>query len=91
MGGLWVDYELMTTIPGLFAIGEPTSPTTVQTGLAPAHWLQGAGDGYFILPYTITKLPGPGNMDNGWDQTDLLKIDEAERMRLKHKMTDVGL
>jgi len=37
MGGLWVDYDLMSNVPGLFVIGEPISPITAQTGSAPAR------------------------------------------------------
>jgi succinate dehydrogenase / fumarate reductase flavoprotein subunit len=53
MGGLWVDYELMTTIPGLFAIGEANFSDHGANRLGASSLMQASGDGYFILPYTI--------------------------------------
>ncbi|MBN2814370.1 MAG: fumarate reductase/succinate dehydrogenase flavoprotein subunit [Bacteroidales bacterium] len=53
MGGLWVDYELMTTIPGLFAIGECNFSDHGANRLGASALMQGLADGYFILPYTI--------------------------------------
>jgi succinate dehydrogenase / fumarate reductase, flavoprotein subunit len=53
MGGLWVDYELMTTIKGLFAIGEANFSEHGANRLGASSLMQGAGDGYFILPNTI--------------------------------------
>ncbi|MFP4620156.1 MAG: fumarate reductase/succinate dehydrogenase flavoprotein subunit [Bacteroidales bacterium] len=53
MGGLWVDYELMTTIPGLYAIGEANFSDHGANRLGASSLMQGAGDGYFILPNTI--------------------------------------
>ncbi|MBU0764011.1 MAG: fumarate reductase/succinate dehydrogenase flavoprotein subunit, partial [Bacteroidetes bacterium] len=53
MGGLWVDYNLMTTIPGLFAIGEANFSDHGANRLGASSLMQGAGDGYFIIPYTI--------------------------------------
>lgn len=53
MGGLWVDYELMTTIPGLFAIGEANFSDHGANRLGANSLLQACVDGYFILPYTL--------------------------------------
>lgn len=53
MGGLWVDYELMTTIPGLFAVGECNFSDHGANRLGASALMQGLADGYFILPYTI--------------------------------------
>jgi succinate dehydrogenase / fumarate reductase flavoprotein subunit len=53
MGGLWVDYELMTTIPGLYAIGEANFSDHGANRLGASSLMQAAGDGYFILPNTI--------------------------------------
>ncbi len=55
MGGLWVDYELMTTIPGLFAIGEANFSDHGANRLGASSLMQCSGDGYFILPVTITN------------------------------------
>jgi succinate dehydrogenase / fumarate reductase flavoprotein subunit len=54
MGGLWVDYELMTTMPGLFAIGEANFSDHGANRLGASSLMQAAGDGYFILPVTIS-------------------------------------
>jgi succinate dehydrogenase / fumarate reductase, flavoprotein subunit len=54
MGGLWVDYNLMTTIPGLFAIGESNFSDHGANRLGASSLMQCAGDGYFIIPYTIS-------------------------------------
>ena len=53
MGGLWVDYNLMTTIPGLFAAGEANFSDHGANRLGASALMQGLADGYFILPYTI--------------------------------------
>jgi len=54
MGGLWVDYELMTTVPGLYAIGEANFSDHGANRLGASSLMQAAGDGYFILPVTIS-------------------------------------
>ncbi|MBR6758068.1 MAG: fumarate reductase/succinate dehydrogenase flavoprotein subunit [Bacteroidaceae bacterium] len=53
MGGIWVDYELQTTIPGLFAIGEANFSDHGANRLGASALMQGLADGYFVLPYTI--------------------------------------
>ena len=53
MGGIWVDYELQTTIPGLFAIGECNFSDHGANRLGASALMQGLADGYFVLPYTI--------------------------------------
>lgn len=69
MGGLWVDYNLMSTIPGLFVIGEANFSDHGANRLGASALMQGLADGYFILPYTIgdylarTKL-GPLTADH---------------------------
>ncbi len=55
MGGLWVDYELMTTVPGLYAIGEANFSDHGANRLGASSLMQAAGDGYFILPVTINN------------------------------------
>jgi succinate dehydrogenase / fumarate reductase flavoprotein subunit len=55
MGGLWVDYELMTTIPGLYAIGEANFSDHGANRLGASSLMQAACDGYFILPVTINN------------------------------------
>ncbi len=53
MGGLWVDYNLMSTIPGLFVVGEANFADHGANRLGASSLMQGLADGYFILPYTI--------------------------------------
>ena len=53
MGGLWVDYELQTTIPGLFAAGEANFSDHGANRLGASALMQGLADGYFVLPYTL--------------------------------------
>ena len=55
MGGLWVDYELMTTIPGLYAVGEANFSDHGANRLGASSLMQASGDGYFILPVTINN------------------------------------
>jgi len=71
MGGLWVDYNLMTTIPGLYAIGEANFSDHGANRLGASALMQGLADGYFVLPYTIgdylsgylTQPPVPADDD----------------------------
>jgi succinate dehydrogenase / fumarate reductase flavoprotein subunit len=53
MGGLWVDYNLMTTVPGLYAVGEANFSDHGANRLGASALMQGLADGYFVLPYTI--------------------------------------
>ena len=53
MGGLWVDYELMTTIPGMYALGEANFSDHGANRLGASALMQGLADGYFVIPYTI--------------------------------------
>ncbi len=53
MGGLWVDYNLMTTIPGLFCLGEANFSDHGANRLGASALMQGLSDGYFVLPYTV--------------------------------------
>jgi succinate dehydrogenase / fumarate reductase flavoprotein subunit len=59
MGGTWVDYELMTSIPGLFSIGECNFSDHGANRLGASALMQGLADGYFILPYTIQNYLAP--------------------------------
>lgn len=53
MGGIWVDYDLMTTVPGLYALGEANFSDHGANRLGASALMQGLADGYFVLPYTI--------------------------------------
>jgi len=69
MGGLWVDYHLMTTVPGLYATGECNFSDHGANRLGASALMQGLADGYFVLPYTIgnylaTVAPVPTNTND---------------------------
>ncbi len=78
MGGLWVDYNLMTTIPGLFAIGESNFSDHGANRLGASSLMQCAGDGYFILPYTISDYLSDEIKTPKID-TNLTEFDAAEK------------
>jgi succinate dehydrogenase / fumarate reductase, flavoprotein subunit len=59
MGGLWVDYELMTTVPGLYAAGEANFSDHGANRLGASALMQGLADGYFVLPNTISNYLAP--------------------------------
>ncbi len=63
MGGLWVDYDLQTTIPGLFAIGEANFSDHGANRLGASALMQGLADGYFVLPATLNDYLGRGELD----------------------------
>lgn len=95
MGGLWVDYELMTTIPGLYAIGESNFSDHGANRLGASSLMQAAGDGYFILPYTINnyladeiRTPLVSTASHEFDEAEkevVQRIDEL--MAIKGKQT----
>ena len=58
MGGLWVDYDLLSTIPGLFVLGEANFSDHGANRLGASALMQGLADGYFVLPDTVGRLPG---------------------------------
>ena len=65
MGGLWVDYDLQTTIPGLFVIGEANFSDHGANRLGARALMQGLADGYFVLPYTIGDYLAAGPFEQG--------------------------
>ena len=78
MGGLWVDYNLMTTVKGLFAIGEANFSDHGANRLGASSLMQGSGDGYFILPYTIGDYLAD-DIKTKRISTELPEFDEAEK------------
>ncbi|HEX8562277.1 MAG TPA: fumarate reductase/succinate dehydrogenase flavoprotein subunit [Flavobacterium sp.] len=78
MGGTWVDYNLMTTIPGCFSIGESNFSDHGANRLGASALMQGLADGYFVLPYTIGDYLAP-DIKTGPISTDLPEFVEAER------------
>jgi succinate dehydrogenase / fumarate reductase flavoprotein subunit len=63
MGGTWVDYNLQTTIPGCFSIGESNFSDHGANRLGASALMQGLADGYFVLPYTIGDYLSPDIWD----------------------------
>ena len=78
MGGLWVDYELMTTVPGLYAIGEANFSDHGANRLGASSLMQAAGDGYFVLPNTISNYLAD-QISIPKVTTDKPEFDEAEK------------
>ncbi len=82
MGGLWVDYNLMSNLPGLFVIGEANFSDHGANRLGASALMQGLADGYFILPYTIANYlaqVGPGKLPE----------DHAEFKKSEQEVTDM--
>ena len=77
MGGLWVDYNLMTTVPGLYAVGEANFSDHGANRLGASALMQGLADGYFVLPYTIGDYLAH-DIRTGPIPTDTKEFDDAE-------------
>lgn len=84
MGGLWVDYELMSNVPGLFVIGEANFSDHGANRLGASALMQGLADGYFVLPYTIQNYLSD-QIQVPRFSTDLPEFDKAEK-ELKDKI-----
>ncbi|GAA3570825.1 fumarate reductase/succinate dehydrogenase flavoprotein subunit [Snuella lapsa] len=78
MGGVWVDYNLMTTIPGCYCIGEANFSDHGANRLGASALMQGLADGYFVLPYTIGDYLAD-DIRTGKIPTDSPEFDEAEK------------
>jgi len=78
MGGVWVDYNLMTTIPGCYAAGEANFSDHGANRLGASALMQGLADGYFVLPYTIGDYLAD-DIRTGKISTDLPEFEEAEK------------
>ncbi len=77
MGGIWVDYNLQTTVPGLYAIGEANFSDHGANRLGASALMQGLADGYFVLPYTIGDYLSD-DIRTGPISTDSPEFEEAE-------------
>src|ERR1700751_4779243 len=89
MGGLWVDYDLMSNVPGLFVIGEANFSDHGATRLGASALMQGLADGYFILPYTLPNyLAGQMGKRPSADSPEFQKAEDEVRARVK-KLLDV--
>ncbi|HLD43879.1 MAG TPA: fumarate reductase/succinate dehydrogenase flavoprotein subunit, partial [bacterium] len=86
MGGLWVDYNLMSNVPGLFVLGEANFSDHGANRLGASALMQGLADGYFVLPYTIgnyltgieQKLPSIDHQD--FVDAELLARDQSKKL-----------
>ena len=92
MGGLWVDYNLMTTVPGLYALGEANFSDHGANRLGASALMQGLADGYFVIPYTIgaylaAEIRTPSMST---DSEDFVKAEKAVRDRLETLMNIKG-
>jgi len=91
MGGLWVDYNLMSTVPGLFVLGEANFSDHGANRLGASALMQGLGDGYFVIPYTLggylasTKLPKVEESAEPFKQAE-----DAEQKRVKKLLSIKG-
>jgi succinate dehydrogenase / fumarate reductase flavoprotein subunit len=90
MGGLWVDYNLMSTIPGLHVLGEANFSDHGANRLGASALMQGLADGYFVIPYTIghylaTEYRGPVNTDH----REFAKVEGEVRER-QRKLLEMG-
>ena len=78
MGGTWVDYELETTIPGLFAAGEANFSDHGANRLGASALMQGLSDGYFVVPYTVQKYLAD-QINVPFFKTDIPEFEKAEK------------
>ena len=90
MGGLWVDYNLESTIPGLFVLGEANFSDHGANRLGASALMQGLADGYFVIPSTITaQIAGRERGEVSTDHEAFAEVEEAARSR-NQKILDVG-
>lgn len=91
MGGLWVDYNLMTTVPGLYALGEANFSDHGANRLGASALMQGLADGYFVIPYTIgdylAQIP-PKKVDE--THPEFAKAKEEVQNRIKTLLSIKG-
>lgn len=91
MGGLWVDYNLMSTIPGLFVIGEANFSDHGANRLGASALMQGLADGYFVIPYTIGNYFGTNTLEKADTSHPAFKQTETEVLdRIKKLLSIKG-
>ncbi|MEE8540361.1 MAG: fumarate reductase/succinate dehydrogenase flavoprotein subunit [Desulfobacterales bacterium] len=91
MGGLWVDYNLMSTIPGLFVLGEANFSDHGANRLGASALMQGLADGYFIIPYTIGGYLSETTLENITDSHPAFKeVAAAADTRIKKLLSING-
>lgn len=91
MGGLWVDYNLMTTVPGLYACGEANFSDHGANRLGASALMQGLADGYFVLPYTIGDyLAGVERTPIANDSAEFMEAEKAVKERISRLLEIKG-
>ena len=91
MGGLWVDYNLMSTIPGLFVLGEANFSDHGANRLGASALMQGLADGYFIIPVHDRRLPGAPPLEKvPTDHAEFPKAEAEVRARTQAAARDQG-
>jgi len=91
MGGLWVDYQLMSTIPGLFVIGEANFSDHGANRLGASALMQGLSDGYFIVPYTVSNYLASSKFDKvDAGQPEFLAVQEEVAQRTRKLLNANG-
>lgn len=92
MGGTWVDYELMTTIPGLFVLGEANFSDHGANRLGASALMQGLADGYFVIPYTIQNYLSSeiGTKRMSTDKEEFVAVENEVKARLEKLMSIKG-
>ena len=92
MGGLWVDYNLMTTVPGLYSLGEANFSDHGANRLGASALMQGLADGYFVIPYTIGSYLASeirtGKIST--DHAEFVKVEAESKARIEKLMTIKG-
>ncbi|MDQ1265752.1 MAG: succinate dehydrogenase / fumarate reductase, flavoprotein subunit [Bacteroidota bacterium] len=89
MGGLWVDYNLMSTIPGLHVLGEANFSDHGANRLGASALMQGLADGYFVIPYTIGNYMAAAKLDKVDTSHEEFKKAEAETLAKINKMMSI--
>ncbi len=89
MGGLWVDYNLMSTIPGLFVLGEANFSDHGANRLGASALMQGLADGYFIIPYTIGDYLASTQLEKINEEHDAFKEAKEEARKRYEKLLSI--
>jgi len=89
MGGLWVDYQLMSTIPGLFVTGEANFSDHGANRLGASALMQGLADGYFILPYTVGNYLASNKFDQVQPDFAEFKREESEVAQMTGRLLSI--
>src|SRR6476469_4962343 len=91
MGGLWVDYDLQSSIPGLFVTGEANFSDHGANRLGASALMQGLADGYFVLPHTIRDYLADGPFEKiEADHPAVVEAEQSVRSRIDHFMNNNG-